>query len=218
MPQASVAPAPRSHTRKVISSGPRTSAKDTLARSGNIGWRSNRGPSDGRSTASASGTKKTACGLPMLIAAGACSPVPRMPSPRSRFSVSAASRSGMSRQPKRGGPMSTVKDSGPSRRHDTAVPSTSSATASPLPVSAGLSSMMNQATQREPLPQAPARDPSVLKIRTAASTPAPSDSTIICSKASGPRHRARAASPVRLGVVPRSSTTRMELPAPFILA
>ena len=131
------APAPRRRTR---CSGPGTG---DAARSAAPARRGRSPPRRGR--------RKRQCGLPMPTAAGASSPVPARAGPRSSRSVSADAASGMSRQPSRGAPMSTVKASGPSRRHATAVPETSRRRSSPPPVSA-----MNQATQRVPLPQAPA--------------------------------------------------------------
>ncbi len=151
----------------------------------------------------------------MPTATGRCSPASSSMGPRSTANVSAASRNGMSLQSRRGGPMSTVNVTGPPALARIAVPSMSSVSLSPLPVSP-----MNQATQRVPLPQAPAREPSWLKILTLASKPgrAASESTIICSKARSPSQSLFAMAPVMTGVRPRSSTTRMELPMPFILA
>ena len=107
--------------------------------------------------APASGTMKTRCGLPMLTAAGGARPKRSRSGPSGTASVSTSSRSGISRQPNRGRPMSTVNVVGPSRRHRTSCPSMSSRRSVRV-----LSCSMNQATQRVPLPQAPARDPSLL--------------------------------------------------------
>src|SRR5690606_31887711 len=71
VPQARVSPTPRSHTRRSMAPS-RTAAMFTFTRCGNSGSCSINGPSRARSTASASSTKKTACGLPTLTAAGFC--------------------------------------------------------------------------------------------------------------------------------------------------
>src|SRR6185312_9876464 len=84
-PQASVSPAPRSHTSALTSSRARTWAKVTLAFSGKIGSASIRGPRSAASMRSRSGTKNTACGLPMLTSeAGPSSAGPQIHPPRVR--------------------------------------------------------------------------------------------------------------------------------------
>ena len=160
VPQAMVRPAPRSHTLRRIRSSPRSSATPILARSGNSGSCSRDGPSAARSTESASSTKKTACGLPMLTAAGSASG----PRESGRCSVSTAEASGMSRQPKRGSPMSTVTATGPARRA-ASVPAAVSSKAASRPDS----SIAIHATQRAALPQASASPPSALWMVNAAS-------------------------------------------------
>ncbi len=83
---------------------PGTSATPMLARSGNKGSVSSKGPSSASGTASASSTKKIACGLPRLTPTGCASG----PDSRSRARVSIGLVRGISSQPKRGRPMSTV--------------------------------------------------------------------------------------------------------------
>ena len=83
---------------------PGPAAKPILARSGNSGSCSRRGPElRDRQRRRRPGTKNVACGLPMLAAAGSATG----PTARSRCSVSIGRASGMSGQPSRAGPMST---------------------------------------------------------------------------------------------------------------
>jgi hypothetical protein len=73
VPQASVSPAPRSHTRRVMASRAVTVATLTLMRSGKSGSCSISGPRRSSSTPCVSGVKKITCGLPTLTAVGAFS-------------------------------------------------------------------------------------------------------------------------------------------------
>ena len=84
---------------------------------------------------------------------------------RSIARVSATScNSGISSQRKRGRPISTV-NSPPSARQQGMSPAVVSNSSIALPVSA----LISAATQRMPLPQAPASEPSLLKMRMEAS-------------------------------------------------
>ncbi len=84
---------------------------------------------------------------------------------RSIARVSATScNSGISSQRKRGRPISTV-NSPPSARQQGMSPAVVSNSSIALPVSA----LTSAATQRMPLPQAPASEPSLLKMRMEAS-------------------------------------------------
>jgi hypothetical protein len=113
-------------------------------------------PQRSRSIPATSPTKKTACGLPMFTTLAA--PKRAQSSGRSTSRVSATGRaSGISFHANRGGPMSTRQVQGPSRSH-----AISPADVSRVNESAPVCRARRSATQRVPLPQAPARLPSLL--------------------------------------------------------
>ena len=70
VPQARVMPTPRSHTRMRTRVAERICTNSTFVRAGNSGSVSIRGPRPATSTASASGTTKITCGLPIDTATG----------------------------------------------------------------------------------------------------------------------------------------------------
>ena len=65
VPQASVSPVPRSHTRIFAYVGLTSSTNSALTRRGKIGLFSNSGPTSSNGKLSTSSTKLTQCGLPM---------------------------------------------------------------------------------------------------------------------------------------------------------
>src|SRR4029077_15995223 len=137
-----------------------TCASEMLARWGNIGWVSSDGPILPRSQAPTSSTQKIACGLPMLRAEGACrvgSSVGRVPRSIARVSSNFLA-SGISFQAKRGLPISTVEIDGRSPFQQLSNP----AVVSKVKALFSVSLNSNSATQRMPLPQAPASEPSLL--------------------------------------------------------
>src|SRR5262249_62155037 len=107
-----------------------------------------------------SSTQKIACGLPMLTTEGECRiGAPGGPASSSIARVSGNGRaSGISFQAKRGAPMSTVQVDGASAFQQASKP----ASVSKVSVSLPLSFDTRSATQRMPLPQAPACEPSLL--------------------------------------------------------
>ena len=209
VPQARVIPAPRSHTRMRSAPSPARCAASTLAPSGNNGSVSTSGPSASRSTASASGAKNTACGLPMLTAAGSRSG----PAERPRCSVSRSSARGMSRQPSPGAPMSTRIP--PPCAAAASVPAAVSRTARSRPLSA----ISRRAAQRAPLPHAAAAPPSALNTRMKASARAEGSSTMTWSQPIPVRRSAtaRASSGASATGAARPSNTAKSLPSPCIL-
>src|SRR6266849_1601091 len=212
LPQAMVMPAPRSQTRKRRRCGDSTWTMPILARSGKIGSCSSRGPSAARSIASASSTKKVACGLPMLVQTGTTSG----PSVSGTLSVSQSRASGISRQARRGRPIST-----PTRCLPAACASSSPATVSTMMLSLPFSRMTSAAMQRVPLPQASASPPSALRMRMKTSAPRVfafsrtrswSQPTPLCRSA-----MARTAFSASASLRPRASMTTKSLPSPCIL-
>ncbi len=122
----------------------------------------------------------------------------------------------MSRQPRRGGPMSTENTLGSSRRQGSrpaAVSTSASFRSCPR--------RRYQAMQRVPLPQAADRVPSMLRMSTKASVPGVRGGSMAinwskCRPGCIPSRRADALD--TCAPAPRRSTTRIALPMPFILA
>src|SRR5439155_1365351 len=160
VPQARVMPTPRSQTRMRSLLAPSRLATSMFARSGNSGWRSRTGPKAAISMDSASATKNTAWGLPILTP----TPSANGPRPTSRWRVSIGLASGISRQSSRASPMSMVTRPSPAASASSS-PTTVSMTTWPRP----LSFMRRSATQRAPLPQASTSPPSALRMRMKAS-------------------------------------------------
>src|SRR5665213_3460573 len=132
--------------------------------------------------------------------------------------VSMGSARGMSRQSSPGSPMSRVTVR-PSTRRARRIPAAVSNTASSRPDA----SISSQATQREPLPQAPISPPSAFQKRAKASARLDGSMAISWSQPM-PRSRsamartsAHAGAKAPKGLSVRASTTTKSLPSPFIL-
>ena len=103
-------PAPRSHTRSRSFARVSICATPILARAGKSGSCSSMRPERRRDrTASASATKNVACGLPMLVQTAS----PSGPSAAAHAACRISRASGMSRQPSRAAPISTVTPPSP---------------------------------------------------------------------------------------------------------
>ena len=154
LPQAIVMPTPRSQTRMRNDPSSMRLTTDKFTRSGNRGDVSASGPRRGKSTASASSTKTTACGLPSEWQTA--SPSPSIPS--GTASVSSPWASGTSAQPVATGPIST-EISAPARQARRSELSVSivrgRSVPGPMP-----DSMTRSATHLVPLPQTPEGEPS----------------------------------------------------------
>ena len=204
-PDAGVTPAPRSQILSRIACRDMIETNSTFVRSGNIGCRSNFGPSSSISTSAAFGTMNTQCGFPMLSAEGA----PPIGSER----VSASSAKGMSCQSKRGCPMFTPVNPPPASVHANDPWSVSIETAV-FPDSSNNS----LATHRVALPQAPDLEPSALKNTSLTSQFSESRSS---ASWSNPTPRRRSANPITDWLliepgIPRKSTTMKSFPRPCI--
>jgi hypothetical protein len=128
--------------------------------------------------------------------------------------VSISSDRGMSRQPSRGGPMSTVTSPAPARAADSGPPKVSRVTEF-RPVA----SISSQATQRAALPHCSTSPPSAFQMRINASA-SPEGSTAISWSKPIPELRSdqrRIWSAVGRNRVSPACTTAKSLPRPFIL-
>src|SRR3990170_3212681 len=168
LPQASVSPTPRSHTRSSIRSRPSILATPKFTRAGNAGWRSTFGPkSSSGYAATGVSMNSTACGFPIERQVTA-SDRPSTPSRMSITGGSAAVSTGTSRGANRGAPIER-------RTRSTRPPSpNSSASSTPDAASTRRRPSRGRARprpvpyftrQRTPLPLTSASDPSALNSR-----------------------------------------------------